>query len=69
MAKKKNLGCILVLNNHTTALSSFVQTGWPNKILTDKISNTTVTTDANGFATLGAPSRGYRIYVPTGDAP
>ena len=63
-------GCILVLNNHgTSTLSSSVQTGWPNKILTDLISNTTVTTDSNGSATLGALQRGYRIYVPTGDVP
>jgi alpha-amylase len=66
---EEKTGCILVLNDYTVALSDTVQTDWPDKILTDLISNATVTTDAAGLATLGAPARSYRIYVPTGDAP
>ena len=57
-------GLILVLNdNMTSTLSSAIQTGWPNTTLIELLTNATVTTDANGFATLSAPPRDYRIYV------
>lgn len=60
---------VLTLNDHTAnTLSQSVLTPWTDTVLIDLVTghtNTLVTTDGDGYATLGAPPRGYRIYAPT----
>lgn len=59
-------GCILVINDSdTTTLSDTnIATGWVSTTLVDVLeTNHTAATDANGIATLSAPSRAYRVYV------
>jgi alpha-amylase len=60
---------IMALNDHTSnTLSESVQTPWLDTALIDLVTgntNTLVTTDGDGYATLGAPPRSYRIYAPT----
>ncbi len=62
-------GAILAVNDHESlSISNWVSTPWINMMLRDWVptsSYITVSTDTNGFAWIGAPSRSYRVYAPT----
>jgi alpha-amylase len=57
-------GLVVFLNNSATAQSQQVTTRWKNAVLYDYSGTTTktITTDANGRATLEAPGKGYTVW-------
>ncbi|NCD14929.1 MAG: hypothetical protein EOL92_06815 [Bacteroidia bacterium] len=60
-----NDGCLLVINNSTNStLWNTVQTGWTNSAtLVDVLNTNHSVSVSGGIATVGASSRGYRVYV------